>query len=155
MRRVSAANICIARASRTLITQVRSNERCLSRKSCISQAILMVHKEYKRHATLRGSTSHQLTSRAPLHIESSLNMQFRVQTCVAQLFAVALLSSGAYASPAGTLAARDTELSCQACGIWGQGPANACCSASCIVKHQGFHGGYCDDRKHMKTMDEI
>ena len=101
----------------------------------------------------RGEASHsQLTLRASLHIGSSLNMQFRAQFFVVQLFAVALLfSSGGRASPASPadhqLIARKTELSCQACSIWGAG--DACCSASCIAHGQGFHGGYCDSGKHV------
>src|SRR6266550_8050405 len=103
----------------------------------------------------RGEASHsQLTLRASLHIESSLNMQFRAQFFIVQLFAVALLfSSGGRASPASPadhqLIARKTEISCRTCSMWGARAGDACCSASCIAQDQGFHGGYCDSSKHV------
>ncbi|KAF9148531.1 hypothetical protein BG015_009723 [Linnemannia schmuckeri] len=34
------------------------------------------------------------------------------------------------------------RLTCQIGSIWGGG--DAACSASCILKGQGFHGGHCD-----------
>ena len=107
----------------------------------------MTYEKHKRPAFF--ARYKPLASRTPLHIESLLNMQFRPQIFVAQLFAAALfLSSGAHASPTGTVAVKGAELLCQVCGIW-PGAANACCSASCVLLHADFQGGYCNARKHV------
>ena len=103
--------------------------------------------KYKRQI-LRDTSHSQLALRAPLHIESPLNMQFRPQIIVAHLFVALLLSTCTHASPTGTVAVKDAELICQICGIW-PGAGNACCSASCILLHADFQGGYCNDSKHV------
>jgi len=69
---------------------------------------------------------------------SSSTMQFRA---LAISFVALLLLPATQGLPA----TEATALSCQACEWWGG--ANACCSASCIAKRQGFHGGYCDDHQ--------
>ncbi|KAK2757955.1 hypothetical protein FQN54_004361 [Arachnomyces sp. PD_36] len=72
-------------------------------------------------------------------------MQFSTIATIAATF---LLGQAVMAAPA---PAADTSniqkrMSCQACSIppFFEGD-DACCSASCLLQHENWHGGHCDD----------